>query len=63
MKVVELTAPQKTQTAADKAAVATAQAALQAAYDKQQAYLRSLAGAKNTDRVTLDDDGDCIVVG
>lgn len=63
MKVVDLTEPQQTQAAAHKTAVDKAAAALNAAQKAQTDYLRTVASAKNTDRVTLAEDGACIVVG
>ena len=63
MKVVDLTAPQQTQAAANKAAIVAAQTALATALKAQVDYLRTAAGAKATDRVQLADDGTCVIIG
>jgi hypothetical protein len=61
MKAITLTAPQQTQAAANKAALATAQAAYIAAQQTAVSYLRSAAGLPATARVQLSDDGTMVI--
>jgi len=63
MKAHTLTAPQQTQAATNKAAVATARAALQAALKTQNEYLQTSAGVPANSRVQLSDDGTCVITG
>lgn len=63
MKAVILTGPQQTQAATNKAAVAAARAALQAAVKTQEDYLRTSATVTASDRVQLSDDGTTVIVG
>jgi len=62
MKVITLTAPQQTQVAANKAALATAQAAYVAAQQTHLNYLRTSAGVAATARVQLSDDGTMVII-
>jgi hypothetical protein len=63
MKAVTLTAPQQTQAAANKAALATAQAAYVAAQNAHVSYLRTAAGLSANARVQLSDDGTMVICG
>jgi hypothetical protein len=62
MKVTTLTSPQRTQAATNKAALATASAALSTANNTQANYLASVCGCKNPRKQhQLSDDGASIV--
>ena len=61
MKAITLTAPQQTQAAANKAAVATAAAAFAAAQKTHLDYLRTAAGFPASARVSLSDDGTMVI--
>jgi hypothetical protein len=68
MKVITLTAPQQTQAAANKAAVAVAHAAFVAAQQTHLNYLHSVAAAGSppaptSARVQLTDDCCSIIIG
>jgi hypothetical protein len=63
MKTATLTAPQQTQAAANKAALATAQTAYLAAMQTHLAYLRTTAGVAANVRVQLSDDGTTVIIG
>lgn len=61
MKAIALTAPQQTQAATNKAAVAAALAAYTAAQNTARAYLRTSAGLAATASVQLSDDGTMVI--
>jgi hypothetical protein len=61
MRVITLTAPQQTQAATNKAALATAQAAYVAAQQTAINYLRTVAGLPANARVSLSDDGTMVI--
>lgn len=63
MKTVTLTTPQQAQAVTNKAAVASARAALVTALTTESNYLRTAASAKPTDRVQLSDDGTTVIIG
>ncbi len=60
---VDLTAPLPPRAAANKAAVTAARTALVAAVKTQDDYLRTVAVATTSEKVTLADDGTCVIVG
>ena len=63
MKAVTLTTPQQTQAASNKAALATARAAMIAAQQTYMNYLRTSAGVAANVKVELSDDGTMVIVG
>lgn len=63
MKTATLTAPQQTQAASNKAAVAAARAALTVALHTECNYLRTAASAPANSRVQLSDDGTTVIIG
>jgi hypothetical protein len=65
MKAVTLTAAQQTQAKANATLVSEARAALVAAIQAEQAYLRTVAGASApaNAKVQLSDDGTMVIIG
>lgn len=63
MKAITLTAPQQTQAATNKAALAAARTALATALNTHLAYLRTAVGLPASAKVQLSDDGTMVICG